>query len=53
MLIEGRQKFFSPQNSVGVSQEKVVAVISQIVQVNADQFSNANRTKTKKQNKTK
>ncbi len=29
MLTEGRVKFFSPQNSAGVSQEKEVAVMSQ------------------------
>ncbi len=35
--MEGHVKFFSPQNTAGVSQEKSAAVISQSVVVNGDQ----------------
>ncbi len=41
MWIEGPVKFFSPQNTAGVSQEKGVAVFSQTVKVNGDQDSNS------------
>ncbi len=47
MLMEGHKKFFSSQNSAGVLQEKGIAVISQTIAMNGDQFSNV-----KKQNKT-
>ncbi len=38
--MEGQVKFFSPQNTAGVSQEKGVAVTSQTIEVNGDQVSN-------------
>ncbi len=45
MLMEGWVKFFSPQNAVvWVSQEKGVAVMSQTMAVNGDQFWNINET---------
>ncbi len=40
MLMEGQAKFFSPQISAGVSQEKGVAVISQTTEANGDKYSN-------------
>ncbi len=36
MLMEGQVKFFSQQNTAVVSQEKGIAVISQIIVVNGD-----------------
>ncbi len=53
MLMEGRLKFFTTQNSAGVSQEKDIAVISQTIKVNGDQVSNVkpNQTKQNKHNK--
>ncbi len=41
--MEGLVKFFSPQNTAGVSQEKGVAVMSQTVVVNGDQVSNVKK----------
>ncbi len=43
MLMEGWVKFFSPQNSAGVSQENSIAVISKTVQVNGDQEPNVQK----------
>ncbi len=40
MPMEGQVKFFSPQNTAGVSQEKGAAVITQTIEVNGDQLSN-------------
>ncbi len=40
MLTEGQVKFFSPQNTAGVSQEKGVEVMSQTNAVNGDQVLN-------------
>ncbi len=40
MSMEGRVKFFSPQNTDEVLQEKGIAVISQTIEVNGDQDSN-------------
>ncbi len=34
--MEGPVKFFGPQNTAGVSQEKGISVISQIIIVNGD-----------------
>ncbi len=39
MLIEGLGKFFIPQNTAGVSQEKGIVVISQTVSVIGEQSS--------------
>ncbi len=39
MPMEGWGKFFSSQNTAGVLQEKVVAVIPQTIKVNGDQDS--------------
>ncbi len=39
MPVEGWVKFFSLQNTAGVSQEKGVVVISRTVEVNGDHFS--------------
>ncbi len=36
MLMEGWVKFISPQNTTGVSQEKGIAVVSQIIEMNGD-----------------
>ncbi len=38
--MEGRVKFFTKQNTAGVSQEKGVAVMSQTIVVNGDQILN-------------
>ncbi len=38
MLMNNGVKFFSPQNTAGVSQENSIAVISQTIEVNGDQF---------------
>ncbi len=40
MLMLGKVKFFSQQNTAGVSQEKGTPVISQITEANGDSFSN-------------
>ncbi len=40
-------KFLSPQNSAGVSQDKGIAVISQTIVVNGDQFSKKQTNKQK------
>ncbi len=47
MLIEDWEKFFSPQNTAGVSQEKSVAVSSQTTVVNGDQDSNVKKYRIK------
>ncbi len=44
--MEGQVKFFSPQNTAGVSKEKGLAVISQIIAVDGDQDSNVKNKKT-------
>ncbi len=44
MLMKGQVKVFSPQNTAGVSQEKGAAVISQITEVNGDQFLDLKQT---------
>ncbi len=44
MLMEDRLKFFSPQNTVGVSLEKDVVAISQTIAVNGDQVSHIEKT---------
>ncbi len=38
MPVEGQVNFFSPQNTAGLSQEIGVAVISQTLEVNGDDF---------------
>ncbi len=45
MPMEGWMKFFIPQNTAGVSQEKDVAVISQTIVLNGDQLSKVNMKK--------
>ncbi len=39
MQMEGWVKFFSPQSSAGVSQDKDIVVISQTAEVTGDQIS--------------
>ncbi len=48
MPIEGLMKFFRPQNTAGVSQEKGIAVMSQTTIVNEGLISNVKRKKKKK-----
>ncbi len=48
--MKGRVKFFSPQNTAGVSQEKGASVISQTIAVNVDQISNAKKFIVKPRN---
>ncbi len=54
MLIEGQVKFYSPQNSAGVSQEKGAELIFQTIEAIGDQFLNQKKhilkNKTKKPN---
>ncbi len=45
MQMEGQIKFFIPQNTSGVSQEKGVAVIPQTIEVKGDQVSNEKNNK--------
>ncbi len=47
MVMEGQVKFFSPQDSAGVSQEKDIAVISQTVDINGYQDLNIIKTHNK------
>ncbi len=47
MSMEGRVKFFSPQNTAEVLQEKGIAVISQTIEVNSDQDSNERKIHNK------
>ncbi len=44
MPMQGQVKFFSLQNTAGVSQEKGVAVMSQTIEVNGDQVLNVKNT---------
>ncbi len=44
MTMECLVKFFSPQNTAGVSHEKGVAVISQTIVVNDDHDSSIKKT---------
>ncbi len=43
MLMDGWVKFFSPQITAGVLQEKGVAIMSQTTELNGDQFSNVKK----------
>ncbi len=46
ILMEGQVKFYSPQNTAKVLQEKGIAVISQTVVVNGDQVLNVKKKYT-------
>ncbi len=45
MLLEGQAKFFSPQSTAGISQEKDIAVISKTIVVNGDKDLSVENTK--------